>query len=131
MRNPVRLYKHNLLIIDTVRTFPFVQVKISNLLCLSGLRPQPVSYSILLTLYPRSMPQSTKYPRSMPQSTIYYVSFSKGKQIHYFSLCLLTIYIKQNSNSFFFKRLAYTLNAYCYGSKSETVKALPLGQISC
>nr|XP_022296762.1 uncharacterized protein LOC111106393 isoform X2 [Crassostrea virginica] len=53
------------------------RVKISNLLCLSGLRPQPVSYSILLTLYPRSMPQSTIYPRSMPQSTIYYVSFSK------------------------------------------------------
>ncbi|XP_078339978.1 uncharacterized protein LOC111106393 [Crassostrea virginica] len=43
------------------------RVHISNHLCLSGLQPPPVSYSILLTLY----------PRSMPQSTIYYVSFSK------------------------------------------------------
>ena len=100
------------MISDTVRTFPFVQVHISNHLCLSGLHPQPVSYSILLTLYPT---------RSMPQSTIYYVSFSKGKQRHYFSGSLLTIYVKQNSDSFLFKRLAYTLNAYCYGSKSETL----------
>lgn len=46
-------------------------VSIHTHLCLQGLQPHPVSYTILLTLY----------PPSMPQSSTYLVSFSKDNLV--------------------------------------------------
>lgn len=46
-------------------------VSIQTHLCLQGLQPHPVSYTILLTLY----------PLTMPQSSTYHVSFSKDNLV--------------------------------------------------
>ncbi|XP_065938681.1 uncharacterized protein [Magallana gigas] len=57
-------------------------------LCLQGLQPHPVSYTMLLTLYPR--------PLIMPQSSTYHLSFSKDNLV-----VAVSLYQRKNIYVFF------------------------------
>lgn len=57
-------------------------------LCLQGLQPYPVSYTMLLTLYPR--------PLIMPQSSTYHLSFSKDNLV-----VAVSLYQRKNIYVFF------------------------------
>lgn len=60
-------------------------VSIHTHLCLQGLQPHPVSYTILLTLYPPSMPQSSTYQVSFSKDNLVVaVSLYQRKNIYVF-----------------------------------------------
>lgn len=63
-------------------------VSIHTHLCLQGLQPHPVSYTLLLTLY----------PLTMPQSSTYHVSFSKDNLV-----VAVSLYPRENDIYVFFE----------------------------